>query len=67
VNARYELDLILRQQARREVAAQLLGLAVDQVTRRDLVWANLRFGRPPLAHEAPAPRWQREAQSPRKV
>ena len=35
------------QQARRELAAQLLGLPVDQITRRDLLWANLRLGRPP--------------------
>src|SRR3954471_24887260 len=61
--ARHELDLILWQQARREVAAQLLGLPVDQVTR-DLLWANLRFGRPPLAHEAPGPRWRRRGRSP---
>jgi hypothetical protein len=58
--ARHELDLILWQQARREVAAELLGLPVEQMTRRDLLWANLRFGRPPLGHEAPAPRWERE-------
>ncbi|WP_116709551.1 hypothetical protein [Actinomycetospora cinnamomea] len=62
-NARHELDLILWQQARRELVAQLLGLPVDQVTRRDLLWSNLRFGRLPLAREAPAPRWQREAQT----
>jgi hypothetical protein len=60
--ARHELDLILWQQARREVTAELLGLPIDQVTRRDLLLANLRFGRPPLAHQAPAPRWHREAQ-----
>src|SRR3954447_5674751 len=38
--ARHELDLILWQHARREVAAQLLGLPADQPTRRDLLWAN---------------------------
>jgi hypothetical protein len=61
--ARHQLDLILWQQARREVAAQLLGMPMDEVTPRDLLWSNLRFGRPPLAHEASAPRWQREPQS----
>src|SRR5687767_10123973 len=32
-NARHELDLLLWQQARRELAAQLLGVPVNQVTR----------------------------------
>ncbi len=62
--ARHELDLILWQQARREVTAELLGVPVDQVTRRDLLWSNLRFGRPPLAYDAPRPRRRRAAQSP---
>jgi hypothetical protein len=32
-------DLILWQRARRELAVPLLGVPVDQVTRRDLLWA----------------------------